>query len=167
MPFTPFHLGPALLIGLLLFQFIHLPAFLIANIILDFEPFLILFLGLNYPLHGFFPSFLGSSVIAVILSLIMIKLDKKVQKVMHYLKLKQKHSKKSIWLAAFFGTYLHVILDSFIYTDIKPFFPLNFNLFYTNSIFTSLEVYSLCTISFVLGIALYAYILIKIKKARI
>lgn len=166
MPFTPFHLGPALLIGLLLFQFIHLPTFLIANIMLDFEPFLILFLGLNYPLHGFFHSFLGSSVIAIILSLLMIRINKTVQKIMSYFKLKQEYSKKSIWLAAFFGTFLHVIFDSFLYTDIKPFFPLNVNPFYASSIFTNFEVYSICVISFILGIALYVYTLIKTKKAR-
>ncbi len=79
MPLTPFHLGPALFFGLLLFPVINLPTFLIANIIVDIEPFSVLYLGLEYPLHGFFHSFLGGSIIAIILSILMIKVDKRVQ----------------------------------------------------------------------------------------
>jgi len=48
MPFTPFHLGPALTIGLPLRRFIHAPTFIVANVIVDVEPFLVMVLGLNY-----------------------------------------------------------------------------------------------------------------------
>ncbi|NOQ38614.1 hypothetical protein GQ472_07065, partial [archaeon] len=64
MPFTPFHLGPALFLGLVFFRYLNLPAFLIANVIVDVEPFVVLLFGLDYPLHGFFHSFLGGSLIA-------------------------------------------------------------------------------------------------------
>ncbi len=159
MPFTPFHLGPALFIGLLLFQFIHLPAFLIANIIVDSEPFLVLFLDLHYPLHGFLHSFLGGSIVAVILSLVMIKLDKRIRELMSSFKLKQKYSHKSIFLASFLGVYLHILLDSILYTDIKPLFPLSANPFY--NLVPAGFVYAFCTILFLLGIALYAYRVLK------
>ena len=59
MPFTPFHLGPALFLGLLLFRLVDLPTFLAANVILDLEPLAVLLLDLDYPLHGLFHSFLG------------------------------------------------------------------------------------------------------------
>lgn len=161
MPLTPFHLGPALFFGLLLFRKIHLPTFLIANVIVDFEPFLVLVFGLDYPLHGFFHSFLGGSIIAVILSLVMIRLDERTQRVMAFFKLRQNHSKKGIWLASFAGVYLHILLDSFLYTDIKPLFPLTANPFYIGSMFIGLEIYSFCVISFILGFALYAYTILK------
>ncbi len=164
MPLTPFHLGPALFFGLLFFRLINLPAFLIANVVVDIEPFLILFLGLDLPLHGFFHSFLGGSIIVIILSLAMIKMDKPVQKIMSAFKLGQKYSKRSIWLASFSGIYLHILLDSILYTDIKPFFPLNVNPFYNSSMFAGFEIYSLCVILFILGLALYAY---KALKQRI
>jgi hypothetical protein len=157
MPLTPFHLGPALFFGLLFFRFIHLPAFLIASVIPDLEPFLVLFLGLNYPLHGFFHSFLGGSVLAFSLSLVMIAADKKFQKITSYFKLGQKYSRKGILLASFSGIYLHILLDSPLYTDIRPLFPLTVNPFYGSSMFIGFEVYGFCVISFFLGICLYAY----------
>lgn len=67
MPFTPFHFGPGLLIGLV-FSFIDFPTFLIASLIVDIEPFLVLFFNFNYSLHGFFHSFLGGTIIALILN---------------------------------------------------------------------------------------------------
>ena len=157
MPLTPFHLGPALFFGLLFFRLINLPTFLIANVVVDFEPFLVLFLGLNYPLHGFFHSFLGGAIIAIILALAMIRMNKPVQKIMSTFKLGQKYSKRSIWLASFSGIYLHILLDSILYTDIKPFFPLDTNPLYNGSMFVGFEIYSLCVILFILGLALYAY----------
>lgn len=101
MPFTPYHLGPALFFGLLLFRYIHFPAFLIANVIIDIEPFLVLFFNLDYPLHGFFHSFAGGSIIAIVLAFFMVKMDKYLQNPAGILKLSQDFSSKSIWLASF------------------------------------------------------------------
>ena len=67
MPLTPFHLGPALFLGLIFFRFVNLPSFLAANVVVDLEPFFVLLFGLDYPLHGFFHSFLGGSLAALAL----------------------------------------------------------------------------------------------------
>lgn len=156
MPLTPFHLGPALFFGLLLFQIIHLPTFVVANVILDIEPFMILLFAPGYALHGFFHSFLGGLIVAIILSLVMIKMDGKVQKIMSFFKLEQKHSKKSIWLASFFGIYLHILLDAPVHTDIKPFFPSTANPFYNSQISLGSEV-GFCLILLIIGVGLYFY----------
>ena len=155
MPLTPFHLGPALFFGLLLFRYIHLPTFLIANVIVDLEPFFILVLGLDYPLHGFFHSFLGGFLLAIALSCIMIKLDKKVQKVAGIFKVKQEFSKKSIFFASISGIFLHILFDAPLYTDIMPFYPLLFNPFY--GLFAGSEIYLLCILLFFAGLVLYIY----------
>ncbi|MFW9990322.1 MAG: hypothetical protein ACFFC3_16900, partial [Candidatus Odinarchaeota archaeon] len=63
MPFTPYHLGPGLFIGLLFLSFIDFPTFLIASVIVDIEPFFVLYFNLDYPYHGFFHSFLGGTII--------------------------------------------------------------------------------------------------------
>lgn len=160
MPFTPFHLGPAILLGLLLFSVFHLPTFLVANVTIDLEPFSVLVFQLDYPLHGFFHSLLGGSIVAAVISLVMVKLDERIQKMMCFFKLNQEHSKRSIWLASFLGVYLHILLDSFLYTDIKPFFPTLTNPFYEGSVFTSL-IYGLCMASFFLGIGWYVYKIIN------
>ena len=65
MPVTPLHLGPSLWIGLILFKFLDFMSFLLASVIVDVEPFLVMFFGLRYPLHGFFHSFVGGSIVAI------------------------------------------------------------------------------------------------------
>ena len=155
MPLTPFHLGPALFLGLLLFRYIHLPTFLIANVIVDLESFFILFFDLNYPLHCFFHSFAGGFILAIALSCVMIKLDKKVQKVAKIFKVKQDFSKKSIFLASISGIFLHILFDAPLYTDIMPFYPLDFNPFY--GLFANAEIYLLCILLFFAGLVLYLY----------
>ena len=142
MPFTPFHLGPALFFGLLLTRYLHFRTFLIANLIVDIEPFLVLLLGLDYPLHGLLHSFLGGSLVAILLSISMIKL-------------KEKSSSKSIWSASLSGIYLHILFDSPLYTDIRPFYPYDYNPFYNNGIIAGLDIYLLCVLLFVVGVLIY------------
>ena len=160
MPFTPFHLGPGLFFGLLLFGFLDLPSFLVASIIIDIEPFLVLVLDLNYPLHGFFHSFIGGSVAAFILSLIMLRLRNPISRITSFFRLEQRSSPKKIILTSLTGVYLHILLDSLIYDDIKPLYPLELNPF-RNSIFIGSEIYTLCTILFFAGLTLYLYRLVK------
>lgn len=155
MPFTPYHLGPALFFGLLLFRYIHFPAFLIANVIIDIEPFLVLFFNLDYPLHGFFHSFAGGSIIAIVLAFFMVKMDKYLQNPAGILRLSQDFSSKSIWLASFFGIYLHILLDSPLYGDMKPFYPSALNPFFDNRIL--FDIYILCILLFITGVVMYGY----------
>ena len=157
MPLTPFHLGPALFFGLLLFSVIHLPTFLVANVVIDLEPLFALLFQLDYPLHGFFHSFLGGSIIAIALSFIMTRFDEGIHEIMRFFNLEQQYSPRSIWFASFSGVYIHVILDSRLYTDIKPFFPLDVNPILSGSMFAGFETYGCCLVLLILGIGLYVY----------
>ncbi|MEM3672758.1 MAG: hypothetical protein QW468_00820 [Candidatus Bathyarchaeia archaeon] len=75
MPFTPFHFGPALLLGLALFTFFDLPALLIASVIPDVEPLYVVFFGVSgYPLHGFFHSYLSASILAFFVTAVVYPL---------------------------------------------------------------------------------------------
>ena len=85
MPFTPYHLGPGLFVGLLFLSFIDFPTFLIASVIVDVEPFLVLTLNLNYPLHGFFHSFLGGTLVALPLALMMHQIRDKLSPLLFFL----------------------------------------------------------------------------------
>jgi len=127
MPLTPFHFGPGLFIPLLLFSLIDLPTFLIASVILDIEPILVLSLNLQYSLHGFFHTFLGRSNIAVFLALLMTKARRMFLPLLSFFKLDQRWSNKTIFSAAFFGIYLHLFLDAQMHRDMQPFFPLTIN----------------------------------------
>ncbi|MDW7777023.1 MAG: hypothetical protein SCH39_11935 [Methanosarcinales archaeon] len=126
-----------------------------ANIVVDPEPFFILLLGLNYPLHGFFHSFAGGSLVAIGLAFCMIKLNRFVQVPARTFKLSQNLSLRSILLASFFGIYLHILFDSTLYSDIKPFYPSDLNPFLNNGILSGIDVYIFCSILFIPGFLLY------------
>lgn len=160
MPFTPFHLGPAAVLGLLFNRYINLTTFLVASIIIDIEPFVVSFFNLDYPLHGFLHSFLGGGVVAILLSLITITLSNEIQELTSFLRIKQNFSKKAIWIASFSGIYLHILFDAPLYTDIKPFYPLNINPFYG---INSWIIHITCDISFFIGILIYLFMLFKKK----
>ena len=167
MPFTPYHLGPGLIVGLLFLGFIDFPTFLVASVIVDVEPFLVLTFNLNYPLHGFFHSFLGGTLVALPLTLVMYRMRDKLSPLLSFFKLDQKVSFKSILVAALSGIYIHILLDSRIYTDIQPFYPSTYNPLLTTGIFAGLDSYIYCIWSFLGAAIIYIIRLILIwKKTR-
>lgn len=162
MPFTPFHWGPSSWVGLLCFRFISLFAFLVGSVIVDVEPLLVLVFNLNYPLHGFFHSFLGGTIAAILLSGVLYRFRAAINKLMRFFKLAQESSYKTILFSCLLGVYFHIFLDSFLYTDIKPFFPLTTNPFY--ALISLPVIYLLCGASFLLGILLYG---VKISRGKV
>ena len=167
MPFTPYHFGPALFLGLLFFSFVDFPTLLIASVIVDIEPFLVLALNLDYPLHGFFHSLLGGTLVAIPLALIMLKIRDKISPLLSFFKLEQNVSFRTILVASFSGIYIHILLDSRIYTDIQPFYPSNYNPLLTTGILAGLDSYTICIWSFFGAIIIYLIRLFLIwRKSR-
>jgi membrane-bound metal-dependent hydrolase YbcI (DUF457 family) len=166
MPFTPFHLGPGLLISLTFLSFIDIPTFLITSVIIDFEPFLVLILYLNYPLHGFFHSFLGGFIVAVLLSMVMSKIRRYFTPLLTFFKIEQSISFKKILFSSICAIFLHILLDSPIYLDIRPFFPFEFNPFYRSTFMPGLIEYLICAWCFVGAILVYIIKLIQYKFLR-
>jgi len=164
MPFTPFHWGPSSWIGLMLFKIFDFPTLLIASVIVDIEPFCIIFFNLDYPLHGFFHSFLGGSVVAVLTAIILYYLKDWIKKIMAIFKLVQDSSFNKILWTSFFGVYFHLLLDAFLYKDMKPFYPLENNPFL--GLFSSQQIYLFCSLSFLVGILFYLIRLVIIKIRR-
>lgn len=163
MPLTPYHLGPGLMIGLLFLNFIDFPTFLIASIIVDIEPFIVLFFNLDYPLHGFFHSFLGGTIIALLLTVVMSKIRKYFSPLMSFFKLEQDVSFKKILVASLSGIYIHILFDSPIYTDILPFFPLDFNPFYRSTSLPGLLETTICVWCFMGAFIIYIIRLYQYK----
>lgn len=170
MPFTPYHFGPGFLFGFIFFWTLDLFTFLIASVIVDLEPLIVIFFNLNYPLHGFFHSFLGGSLIALPLGLLMYKIKPYFNPILEVFKLGQEIKLYKVLLAAFTGIYLHIFLDSFLYTDIQPFFPLQINPMY--NLVSSNGIHNLCEWFFLMAILLYigflGYLLIRnyVKSER-
>ncbi len=164
MPVTPFHWGPSSVIGLLLFKIFDFPTLLIASVIVDIEPFSVLFFNLNYPLHGFFHSFLGGSILAILTAIVFYIFKGKIKKIMAIFKLAQDSSFKKILWTSFFGVYFHIFLDSFTHEEMKPFYP-----FKTNpslGLFSLSQLYFFCGLLLLVGILFYLFKLI-IKKRNV
>jgi membrane-bound metal-dependent hydrolase YbcI (DUF457 family) len=161
MPFTPFHLGPGLLVGLLLLRYVDFPTFLMASVIVDVEPFLVLWWSLPYPLHGFFHSFLGGTLVALVLTVVMRKVRKSLSPVLLFFQINQAVSFKKIVLASVSGIYLHILLDSLMHSDIRPFYPFDLNPFLGMT--SVVGVYMLCVWSVMGGVVIY---ILKIVLSR-
>jgi len=168
VPFTPFHLGPALGFGLPLRKYMHAPTFILANVIVDVEPFLVLFLGLNYPLHGYLHTFLLAFFVGLALGYVMFLLERVLHPLYKVLLLEpdEKKNLKLFFVAGVLGTALHVLLDSPLYDEIRPFFPLTINPLYNPAL--SLEVYSFCVWMGIIGIVFYlgSFAFLSYKKLR-
>lgn len=159
MPFTPFHLGPALFFGLVLFAAFDLPTLLIASVIPDLEPFYVMYFHDSGHLHGFFHSYLGSSILALLVTFIVYPLRSLLNRIMEAFRISQKSSFKKIMFTSFVGVYSHVFLDSFLYSEMNPFYPLRGNPFINVLLPYGRErvVYGFCVITALLGIFLYFY----------
>ncbi|NJD77648.1 MAG: hypothetical protein FIB08_11220 [Candidatus Methanoperedens sp.] len=162
MPFTPFHWGPAALAGLIFSRVFYFPALLAASVIIDIEPFSILVFGLDYPLHGFFHSFPGGSLIAVFTSVVIYFFRNDINNLMRLFKLEQVSSFKKILWTSFFGVYLHILLDATIYGDMKPFYPAGINPFY--GFFSAGQVYLFSGLSLLAAIIVYLVRIFFVKK---
>jgi len=164
MPFTPFHWGPSSWIGLLLFKIFDFPTLLVASVIVDIEPFCVFVFNAPWPLHGFLHSFLGGSIAAILTAIILYLLRKPIKKVMTILKLSQDSSFKKILWTSFFGVYFHLLLDSFLYREMNPFYPLETNPFF--GLFSYQQIYLFCSLSFLVGISFYLIRLVIIKREK-
>ena len=164
MPFTPFHLGPALCLGIPLRKYIHAPTFILANVILDIEPLLVLLLGLRYPLHGYFHTFIAAIGVGIAFGLVMFLLERPMHPLYRKLLLEpEKTFKKSQFIiAGVLGTMLHVLFDAPLYWEIKPFYPLTANPLYGWA--SSSEIYLLSVFMGVLGIIFYSLLIVWTYK---
>jgi len=165
LPFTPFHLGPALAIGLPIRKYIHAPTFIIANVIIDIEPLLVILLDLNYPLHGYLHTFIGAIIVGLSLGYIVYLLDAMFNNVWNKLLLTPGSSTclRQFLIAGISGTALHVLLDAPLYYDIKPFYPLATNpIYYSES---NSMIYITCIILGIIGLIYYVHIILN-KQPR-
>jgi hypothetical protein len=161
MPFTLFHFGPALFFGVPLRKYIHAPTFILANVVLDVEPLLVLITRANYPLHGYLHTIIAAIGVGLLLGFTMFLLERRTQSLFKAMLLETHKTmgKSSFMVAGVFGTLLHVLFDAPLYGDIKPFYPLA-----TNSLpglASSSGIYILIVGMGILGIMFYASLLVS------
>ena len=155
MPFTAFHLGPALLIGIILFPFLDLAALLICSVIVDLEPFYVIFFARGLPLHGFFHTFLGGTIVAIIIAIILWITRGLVQELLLIFRVEQKSSFVKILYTSLFSVNFHIFLDSIFHADMQPFYPLIINPFY--GLISQTIINQLYLICLILGLTIYVH----------
>ncbi len=165
MPFTPFHMGAALIVKPELNRNFSVITFGIAQIAIDIEPGIGMLTGADV-LHGPTHTILGALVIAYFVMLIApsicsFLLTKWNNEVNHYnqswLVCHGPLSKTAVMLGALFGTLSHVLLDSLMHHDIHPLSPFSQENPFIGLI-TENSVYQACTIAGVFGIAAWLVI---------
>lgn len=127
MPFTPFHMGPGIVIKALLQGSFSLMVFGWAQIVMDIQPLIVLITGEGH-LHGFSHTYVGAILLAIFsalsgkylseISLFILGLNKQWQVQIAWW---------VAFLSAFIGTFSHVLLDAIMHSDVEPFYPFTLN----------------------------------------
>ncbi|MFQ6075237.1 MAG: hypothetical protein ACE5Z5_03750 [Candidatus Bathyarchaeia archaeon] len=130
MPFTALHLIPGLIVYLLLFPYVDLPALMIATVILDIEPFANLFLFHRWPLHGALHSPVGALlIVAPILTVSSRLLETrsrvlvKIVGVVGWRPRVRTVPLKATVSSVYTGIISHLVLDFWMHDDIPVFYP--------------------------------------------
>ena len=155
MPFTPVHMGPGIAIKALLHGSFSLMVFGWAQIIMDIQPLIVMLTGEGH-LHGFSHTYLGASLLAII---VILSGKHLAEFGLTVIGISQQSSPIRItWriaaISAFIGTYSHVILDSIMHGDVQPFYPF----WLTNNLLGIISIealHKLCLYSGLLGAAIY------------
>ena len=125
MPFTPFHMGPGLLIKAILQGSFSLMVFGWAQIIMDIQPLVVLLTGEGH-LHGFSHTYIGATLIgagAALTGKYAAEFGLRLMGLIRFLPI----SWPIAIISAFIGSFSHVLLDSIMHADITPFAPFLLN----------------------------------------
>ena len=123
MPFTPFHFGPGALMHAVAPRQVSFLAFCGANVLIDTEPLYFMLTGQD-PLHRFFHTYVGTTLImaatvAVFLLALRLAGRVKLPDVLGW----QGLTRRQVLGGAVAGSYSHIVLDSLMHADIRPFSP--------------------------------------------
>lgn len=160
MPFTSYHIGVALLVGYFLHRRVNLAALILSSVFVDIEPLIVFIIGDGYRLHGYAHTIFASIIFGVLIGYILYLLRKYLYNILTTLALTGNSSgSRTYILGGVIGWLLHVLMDSPLYSDIRPFEPIPINpLFVPHHIEGIMAVYEL---AFYVGSILYLYLLYR------
>ncbi len=166
MPFTPFHMGPGVLVKAVLQGSFSLMVFGWTQIVMDVQPLIVMITGSGH-LHGFTHTFIGASLIAVFSGVTGKYLSEFGLKL---LQIGTSGEVTIIWVvaisSAFIGSFSHVILDGIMHTDVEPFYPFTlFNAFH--GLISVQALHKLCLYSGLLGTGVYYGVRLWVQRRGI
>jgi hypothetical protein len=133
MPFTPFHMGAALIVKPAADKQFSLLTFAIAQVAMDIEPGIAMLMGSN-TLHGASHTVAGALLIACLViavskwicNPILRRYNREIIHYKQYWLLEPEFvTRTAVFTGAFFGTFSHIVLDSLMHNDIHPLAPLS------------------------------------------
>jgi hypothetical protein len=151
-------------VGLPLHRVIDLPLFLAANVLVDFEPLLVMTFKWDAPLHGHFHTLLIGGLVGLVGATAAFPFRRAIQRGMHLIRLPYTAAYWKMALSGILGAWLHVLFDAVLYHDVKPFFPWEGNPFL--GIVSSSTVVGVCTVAFVPALILYGIMALTWKKPK-
>ncbi|MDR4485313.1 MAG: DUF4184 family protein [Nitrospirales bacterium] len=123
MPITPFHFGPGTAVKAVVPNLFSLTAFIGANVLIDVEPFYYMLTN-QYPVHRFFHTYVGATVITLVVILVILLLKRLVTTFSSNPLWAQRELKfLPVLIGAALGGYSHIVLDSIMHIDIRPLAP--------------------------------------------
>lgn len=112
---------------------------------------LVVFGPLEPPIHGILTTFVGGIFIAILVTAVIASLPNSIDRWLDHGQLTDGASRGAIFAGSILGVYSHVILDSILYTDACPFYPIAWNPFFVDGM-KFIPVYVGCTLAGILGI---------------
>ncbi|RDH82714.1 MAG: hypothetical protein DIZ80_10570 [endosymbiont of Galathealinum brachiosum] len=164
MPFTPFHMGPGILIKALFQGGFSLMIFGWSQIVMDIQPLIVLLTHEGH-LHGFSHTYIGATLLAIFSALSGKYLS---ELVLRWLDITNGDKPIIIvwwisFISAFIGTYSHVLLDSLMHADLQPYYPFS-NVNHLLGLLNNEQIYLLCIITAITGVIIYFTIIFLCKK---
>jgi len=154
MPFTPYHMGPGMLVKAALRGGFSLMIFGWTQVVTDLEPLVAMVRGTG-DLHGYSHTYLGAVFIALFcagtgkyaVELVLRVIDGPLIKT----------AAVPWWVAmlsAFIGSFSHVALDSIMHADVTPFAPFSMAS-PIHGLISRDEIHEFCVCTGVVGLLLY------------
>ncbi|HYD81901.1 MAG TPA: hypothetical protein VEC06_19035 [Paucimonas sp.] len=123
MPITPFHFGPGAALHAIAPRQVSFLAFCAANVLIDLESLSNL-VAQRYPVHAFFHTYVGATLIVVVTMLLFFAARGTAARVALPNLFEWKALRPPQVLAgAAAGAYSHVVLDSIMHADMSPLAP--------------------------------------------
>ena len=157
LPFTPLHMGPALVIKAAGGRHFSVLIFGIAQVAMDIEPLVGIIRGWDV-LHGWTHTYAGATLIGIAVFLFATPLCNLILRrwncelehhKLHWLRSPEPVTRLAAASGAFIGTYSHVLFDSLMHADMLPLRPWSAN----NALLGLMSIDTLYFACFIVGLA--------------
>lgn len=153
MPITPFHFGLGATLHGAAPKTVSFLAFCAANVLIDVESLYNL-AQQRYPVHAFFHTYVGASIVVALIPLLFIALRRWTSRIwLPDLFSWRDLTVRQVAIGGALGAYSHVVLDSVMHADIRPLAPFS-EANALHGLLSLAELHLLCIASAALGLAM-------------